>query len=83
MGKYNPIKTVKGYCVIEGRNTVAENALFKWGVSEKNKKWNAREWMEVMCIFKSKRKALEYISYWKNSDDFMVVPIKFEIPEAN
>ena len=81
--KNNPIKKVKAFVVIQGRNTVAQNNLFKWGIPEKIKKWDARLWMDVMCIFASKRKAMQYVAHWRNSDEFSVVPIEFEIPEVN
>jgi len=79
--KYNPIKKVKAFCVIRGRNTITTDDLFKWGVS--SKKEFDRQGLEVFTIFPSKRKAMAWIAHWKNAEDFTCVPIIIEIPEAN
>ena len=79
--KYNPIKIVKAFCVIQGRNTVATDSLFKWGVS--SKKEFARQGLECFVIFPSKRKALAWVAHWRNHEDFTVVQIEIKIPEAN
>jgi len=81
MEKYNPIKQVKAFCVIRGRNTIATDYLFKWGVS--NKKEFDRHGLEVFTIFPSKRKAMAWIARWKNAEDFTCSQIIIEIPEAN
>ena len=58
--KYNPIKQVKAFCVIRGRNTIATDSLFKWGVSTKTE--FDRQDLEVFTIFPSKRKAMAWIA---------------------
>ena len=77
--KYNPIKTIKVYCVIQGRNTLPKEPLYRWG-GENGKD---RKWVEVYTIFPSKKNAKEWIKHWRNWEDFTIVESKIEIPEAN
>lgn len=77
--KYNPIKTIKVYCAIQGRNMLPKEPLYKFGV----KKDKDRAWMDVYAVFPSKKNAKEWVEHWENSEDFTIVESKIEIPEAN
>lgn len=75
--KYNPIKTIRVYCAVQGRNTLADVTLYKWG-DEDN-----RRWMNAYAVFSSKKKAKEWVAHWRNAGDFTIVETKIEIPEFN
>ena len=75
---YNPIKTIKVYCVIQDRNTLPKEPLYRWG--EENGK--DRRWMEVYAVFPIKKNAKEWTKHWKNLEDFTIVESKIEIPEC-
>ena len=79
--KYNPIKKVKAFCVIRGRNTIATDSLFRWGVSTEGE--YDRQGLEVFTIFPSKRKAMAWVAHWRNAEEFTVISIEIEIPEVN
>ena len=80
MTKYNPIKTIKVYLAIRGRNSLPQEPLYRWGGESKNKN---REWMKVYTVFPTKKNAMEWIKHWKNAEDFTLVEGKLEYPEAN
>ena len=77
--KYNPIKTIRVYCAIQGRNSLPTEPLYRFG----NENGKDRRWMEVYAVFPSKKNAKEWIRHWKNSEDFTIVESEIKIPEAN
>ena len=77
--KYNPIKTIRVYCVIQGRNTLQIEPLYRWG----NDLGMDRRWMNVYAVFPFKKSAKEWVKHWENSENFTIIESKIEIPEAN
>lgn len=74
---YDPIKRVKAFAVVRGRNTLDSNSLYSWGSGK------PEPWLTVYCIFTSRRRAMQYINHWVNKDDFTCAEITILMPEAN